>query len=249
MTDDLAIVLTYHSISEGPAPLCTAARELERQLDLLRSALFEPLPLAELVRRLAGGRPLPSRSFALTFDDGYRDFRTAALPILERRGLPATLFVTASGDRRRLPGGTGAPLLALEELPGLACPRIEIGAHSVGHVDLTGLDDDALERELGDCRRILERWAGCEVERFAYPFGRFDTRVRAAVGRRFRAAVTTRLAEARPGLDPLAIPRLDAYYLRSPLLCRLLARGRPQPYLRLRRWLRRLRGTEPRGVG
>ncbi len=246
MTDNVAIVLTYHSISEGPAPLCIPPHELERHLDLLRSARFESLPLAELVRRLAGGGPLPGRRFALTFDDGYRDFRTAALPILECRGLPATLFVTASGDRRRLPGGAAAPLLLLEELPELVRSEIAIGAHSVGHVDLTALDDDALERELGDCRRRLASRAGREVEHFAYPFGRFDGRVHAAVGKHFRAAFTTRLAAVRPGLDPFSIPRIDAHYLRSPLLGRLLARGRPRPYLRVRRWLRRLRGSEPR---
>ncbi len=247
MRDPLTVVLTYHSISRGPKPLCIAPHELERHLDMLAGAGFEPLPLAELVHRLSGDRPLPRRSFALTFDDGYRNFRQAALPLLARRGLPSTLFVTAASDRGGLSRGTGEPLLALDELPELARSDVEIGAHSVSHADLTAIDDDALERELTDCRQILEGHAGRAVEHFAYPFGRFDARVRIAVGERFSTACTCRLAAASPGLDPLSIPRVDAYYLGSPLLTRLLAWGHPEPYLGVRGWLRRLRGSEPRG--
>ena len=157
-----------------------------------------------------------------------------------------TLFATASPDRRRLPGGTNQPLLELEELSGLAEDGVEVGAHSASHVDLTRLDDPDLEVEIAGSRRTLERYCGREVETFAYPFGRHDARVRAVAERFFNSAWTTRLATLEAQSDPFALPRLDAYYLGSSVLRRLLAIGHPQPYLRARGWLRRLRGTEPR---
>ena len=137
------------------------------------------VPLGVVVEEIEGRLP-PGGRVALTFDDAYRDFATQALPILERHGLPATLFATASAERSELPDGTGAPLLALDELRGLADRGIEIGAHSVDHRDLTALDDDALERELGESRRVLEHHTGRPAHHFAYPFGFCDPRVRAA---------------------------------------------------------------------
>lgn len=239
------MIVTYHAICEGPPPLCQAPRKLEEQLELLAAAGFQAASLASFVDALIAGEPLPRRAFALTFDDAYRDFADAALPILERRGVPATLFATASSQREQLPGGLQAALLPLERLAELSERGVEIGAHSVGHRDLTTLGDADLERELAHCREVLETHSGRPVPHFAYPFGRYDARVHAAVGRVFRSACTTELARVADGADPLAIPRVDAHYLGSPLLRSLLRRGHPDSYLRVRRRLRQWRGSEP----
>ena len=62
---------------------------LDDALSLITARGFEFVTLEEAARRLAqGGAPFA----ALTFDDGYRDTRDAALPLLERHGAPATVF-------------------------------------------------------------------------------------------------------------------------------------------------------------
>jgi peptidoglycan/xylan/chitin deacetylase (PgdA/CDA1 family) len=55
---------------------------------------FDPISASELLAALSGEYALPSRALLVTFDDGYRDFVDAALPILRRYQIPATLFVT-----------------------------------------------------------------------------------------------------------------------------------------------------------
>ena len=239
-----AVVVTYHSISAGPPPLAVWPRQFEAHLDAFEAAGYEAVSLNGLVEAFKGDGRLPDRCFVLTFDDGYRDFVDAALPILERRGLEATLFVTAAADRSGLEGGAAGPLVAFEDLSELAGRGVEIGAHSVSHPDLTTLGDDELGHELRRSRDVLEHHTRRPVEHFAYPYGFYDARVREATGAVFRSAVTTRLVLAGPGADVLALPRLDAYYLGSPLLRRLLASGPLTAYLQLRRWLRLLRGTE-----
>lgn len=238
------LVLTYHSISHGPAPLCIPPERLAADLDFLQGAGFEPARLEELAAALAARARLPRRRFVLTFDDGYRDFLDAALPILESRRLPATLFATAGGDRR-LPGGE-LLLMSLDEIAEAAHRGVAVGGHSLHHPDLVRLDDPALEEELRACREILEARSGRPVTSFAYPFGRFDGRVREAVARHFSVACTTRLALARAGDDALALPRVDAFYLASRTLQRLLIAGAAELYLTPRRWLRRLRRAEER---
>jgi len=246
----VVLVLTYHSVSEGPPPLCVSPERLAEQLDFLCGLGLEAISLRELVTCVRAGRSLPEKSFAITFDDGYRDFRESALPVLEARGLPATLFALAlENPSEEVPGGLPAPALSRDELRDVAARGVEVGAHSLSHCDLTRVDDAQLERELVEGRHILEGWVGSPVASFAYPFGRFDDRVRRACGAHFEAGFTTQLASVGPGVDGFAIPRVDAFYLDSKRLRSAIAAGRPERYLKPRRWLRRIRGSEPRRSG
>lgn len=245
MSRNPTLVVTYHAIRVGPPPLCVAPDRFARDLELFLEAGFEPHPLASVLRPDA--TPPARPRFCLTFDDGYRDFLEHALPALEARGLPATVFAIASDDRTGVLGGAAGALLGFDELAELARRGVAVGAHGLSHVPLTGLDAGDLERELLDAREKLEARTGAPVDLLAYPFGAFDARVRAATAAAgFRSACTTQLAPVSAGCEPLAIPRLDAYYLRSATLRALIARGRPEPYLHVRRWLRRARGSEPR---
>lgn len=87
-------ILTYHRVVSEPDPLFpdqVCAREFDRQLAVL-GRWFTVLPLREAAARLHGGT-LPVRSACVTFDDGYADNVTVALPILHQRGVPATFFL------------------------------------------------------------------------------------------------------------------------------------------------------------
>jgi peptidoglycan/xylan/chitin deacetylase (PgdA/CDA1 family) len=91
-------VLTLHRVrpwrpvTSGYAPnrlLEVTPEYLDDALSLIATRGFEFVTLEEAARRLAqGGAPFA----ALTFDDGYRDTRDVALPVLERHGAPATVF-------------------------------------------------------------------------------------------------------------------------------------------------------------
>lgn len=88
------IILIYHRVLPMPDPLRPGeivADLFERQLRFL-SRYFEVLPLRAAVQRLRNGN-LPRRACCITFDDGYADNLTVALPILEKYRLPATVFV------------------------------------------------------------------------------------------------------------------------------------------------------------
>ncbi len=88
-------VLIFHRILPKPDPLLTGepdAREFDEILGWMKS-WFNVLPLDDAVVRLREGR-LPSRAAAITFDDGYQDNYTVALPALKRHGLSATFFIS-----------------------------------------------------------------------------------------------------------------------------------------------------------
>ena len=81
---DATIVLFYHAIGDAGVPLI----EFEKQLDYL-SSHFE-LVFASEVCHPASSNGL---RVAITFDDGLRNTREAALPLLEKYGARATIFV------------------------------------------------------------------------------------------------------------------------------------------------------------
>lgn len=93
-------ILMYHGVMEqlsGPAAfgnLFLSAGSLSRHLAFLRKA-FAVMPLDEAVDRIRDGRRLPDRAVAVTFDDGYRNVLTTALPIARACRVPITVFVPA----------------------------------------------------------------------------------------------------------------------------------------------------------
>lgn len=92
------MILCYHGVSladehEWNPTLYISPRTLTRRLDALRRLGCTVLSLPEAVDRLYA-ESLPQRAVVLTFDDGYYDFKAKALPLLEERRYPATVYVT-----------------------------------------------------------------------------------------------------------------------------------------------------------
>src|SRR5262245_6013186 len=93
-------VLCYHGvrISDDSIPfsdLHVTKATFERHCRLIATAC-DPISLAELREARRTGRELRPRSVIVTFDDGYRGVLDHALPILERYGIPAVVFVSAA---------------------------------------------------------------------------------------------------------------------------------------------------------
>lgn len=87
-------VLIFHRVLAEPDPLFPGEPDASRFETQMRwvKAWFNVLPLTEAVERLRTST-LPARAASITFDDGYADNCTVALPILQRVGLHATFFI------------------------------------------------------------------------------------------------------------------------------------------------------------
>jgi len=90
-------ILIFHRVLPAMDPLFPGEQYVNRFDETLRwiGRWFRVLPLDGAIARLAGGT-LPSRSAAITFDDGYADNATHALPLLQRHGMTATFFIATS---------------------------------------------------------------------------------------------------------------------------------------------------------
>jgi peptidoglycan/xylan/chitin deacetylase (PgdA/CDA1 family) len=160
---------------------------------------------------------------ALTFDDGFANFYTEALPVLREYGVPATVFVTTGFvddadpelvDARLGPDDYSSDLmLSAAQVGRLADEElVTVGNHTATHPDLTTVEDASrLEAEIVGAKAELERRFGVTVDRFAYPYGPYDERSLELVRDSHRLAVTgvPRLVTSRR--DRHELPRLPAH--------------------------------------
>ncbi len=102
------LVLTYHRVLKAdralfplyPDVIDVSPEDFDRQMALM-ARHFTPLSASEMAAMIDGDRPWPRHPAAITFDDGYKDNLTEALPILQKHGLKATFFVTAGAVEQR----------------------------------------------------------------------------------------------------------------------------------------------------
>ena len=97
-----ALVVTYHAIDDGPAPLSIDSLRFAAQLDALARCGARTLTMSGLLAGIRS-RSLPPRAVILTFDDGLETVVTHAAPLLAERGMTATVFCVAArlgGDNR-----------------------------------------------------------------------------------------------------------------------------------------------------
>ncbi|MFI1762298.1 polysaccharide deacetylase family protein [Streptomyces sp. NPDC020800] len=201
----------YHSVSdcpEDPFNVTVSPARLDRQLAWLTGRGLRGVSMRELLAARARGEE--RGLVGLTFDDGYADFRTVALPVLRRWQCGATVFPVVgrlgaendweeSGPRKRL--------LDADDIRHLVAEGVEIASHGLTHIDLSRAPDDVLQAEVRDSRALLARITGCEIEGFCYPYGTFDARVSAAVhsaGYRYACAIAPGPGKA----GDLALPRI-----------------------------------------
>ena len=92
-------ILMYHRIAaEGPLRLeryRVTPKLFSDQLTALYQAGYRTIGIQELIHAIERDEPLTGKPIVLTFDDGYRDFLTDALPLLRVHGFSATIFLVA----------------------------------------------------------------------------------------------------------------------------------------------------------
>ena len=174
------LVLTYHSISEAGGPTSIPPGVFAMQMEVLAASGRRSLRLSEFIEWHAGGA-VADDGVLITFDDAFDDFAQVAVPILQRHGFSALVFVPTQ-RLGRPEGWLGAndpprPLMDWPTVRALAGDGIEFGGHSRTHADLTKLSAAEREDEIAGCGEDLSAQIGKPVEGFAAPYGRASREV------------------------------------------------------------------------
>jgi peptidoglycan/xylan/chitin deacetylase (PgdA/CDA1 family) len=165
-------VLVYHSVSHDDRDMSIDPEVLDAHLTALTHWGYHFVTLANVVAWQKGEGELPRKAVALTFDDGYSDNLTAALPILQKHNAPAMIFLVWEGMAQGY--GDGLPLLDDAAQADLcASGLVEFGSHTRSHRMLDRVPPEVLVDEI---TRGKFRY-------FAYPGGHLDLSATQAVER------------------------------------------------------------------
>jgi peptidoglycan/xylan/chitin deacetylase (PgdA/CDA1 family) len=177
------VIFIFHDVSDPGSghfrpEYSTPPQVFREQIECLAQQ-FELVSLAAITRTdtASGDRPRA----AITFDDGFVGVRTAALPVLESRGIPFAVFVSRMAIERDalyngpyhqlVQGGRSRVFLDAEDVVALSRAGVTIGNHSATHRNLAQCSASELEEEIAENKRYLERLVGVPVRDFAFPIG------------------------------------------------------------------------------
>jgi peptidoglycan/xylan/chitin deacetylase (PgdA/CDA1 family) len=247
-------ILLYHSVSDDPDPwirrFAVSPRTFARHLDLVTVQGGTTLTVSAFADALAHGpSALPERPVLITFDDGFADFRDAALPALRARAMCATLYPATGFLGARSPGG--ARMLDWRDLAEIAWggASVEIGGHTHAHPQLDVVRAARARDEIVRCRALLADALGAAPRSFAYPHGHFTAAVRGMVrDAGFDSACAVRNAFSSPGDDRLALARLTVRADTPPERVEAWLHGRSAPVARRREAARTRAGRLARRV-
>tara|TARA_B100000768_G_scaffold179918_2_gene198673 strand:- start:228 stop:1034 length:807 start_codon:yes stop_codon:yes gene_type:complete len=197
-------ILMYHMISGSLSKqkhrgLRVSPEMFERQVAWLKASNWTFIKASELFTEKAQG----DKRVAITFDDGYEDNYSQALPILKKYDACATLYLVTdrherdwsvnknakhnSGDLMR-----EAKLSDKQVAEMLASGVFELGGHTLTHCHLPSVDMATKTFEINECKKVLNATFATQVTSFAYPFGHYsDEDIKLCQAADFNTAVTT----------------------------------------------------------
>jgi peptidoglycan/xylan/chitin deacetylase (PgdA/CDA1 family) len=208
----------YHQVSPRRVPgfrkYVVTPKAFAAQMTWLALAGYVPITLDALLDHRSGRGSLPVRPVIITFDDGFQDCVDYAVPILQARGFTAIFYLVAGlmGKTSRWlvrERGVEFPLIDWATARHVEAAGLQCGAHSMSHPRLVELSAAACCTELQESRYLLEEQLGHAVRHLAYPFGSFNTAVRAiAAETGYASACSVRIGLSTPDDDPLALHRV-----------------------------------------
>ncbi|AFC32947.1 polysaccharide deacetylase family protein [Paenibacillus mucilaginosus 3016] len=197
-------VLNYHSITVDPGNRATITPvKFEEQMTHLAENGYTTLTLRQFTDIMEGRETAPEKPVLLTFDDGYADNYTEALPVLSRLGLNATLFVS--------PGVSAADpyFLTWDQIREMHEAGWDIQPHGMSHPHLPRLSAAKQEAELTEAKRLIEEQLGTTADVFCYPYGEYNrTTLRLLKKAGYRYAFTIKQGVTLPTQDPYRLTRI-----------------------------------------
>jgi peptidoglycan/xylan/chitin deacetylase (PgdA/CDA1 family) len=177
-------ILMYHRIATIPNDRNTVSPAMfEQQLQYLKKHGYTTISLQDLYHHFTTQSPLPPKSIILTFDDGYEDNLTNALPLLRKYGMIATVCIISNwigkeNDWEHYKDKPHCRTMDLAQLQEWLQQGMSICAHTANHPFLSRLNNEEILYELSNCKSTLEEHLHIPIDFLCYPYGDFDDRVK-----------------------------------------------------------------------
>ncbi len=172
VSPDKIKILVYHSIAPTPKKKESTMTlhyrikpsVFESQMKYLKDNGYNTITFSTLVKSIQDGTKLPSNDVVLTFDDGWKNQYTYAYPILKKYNYIGTFFIITS-----YPTGKYPAYMSWDEIISLDKSGMEIGSHTVHHLNLAKSKNQSIQEEATNSKKVLEEKIGHTIKTFAFP--------------------------------------------------------------------------------
>ncbi len=196
----------YHRFGEEDLPSTNISLEtFKQQLQFLHENGYTVLTLGEAVEKQRSGEKIPEKTAVLTVDDGYKSFKTAAVPLLDQYGYKATIFICT-----HYVGKSG--YLSWDDIRSLKEEGYEFGNHSHSHDHFLNYSEgetrEQFIEDLNQSEDIFKRELGNKPDLYCYPYGEYNPDMQEILKERgYQAAAAQKSGVLYSGTDLYAIPR------------------------------------------
>ncbi len=214
-------ILMYHQVDQLSHPkepmrgMVVSPDMFAAHMGLIKRLGFKGLSMRELLPYLQGKRHTRQKLVGITFDDGYLNNLTQAMPVLDAHGFTATCYMVSAliGKTNAWdhpPGVPGKPLMNVAQARQWVTHGHDVGSHTRHHLDLSACDGESLTDELAGSRAELRLALGSDcAEHFCYPYGRYNpAALRAVQAAGYLSATTTQRARVTTASALHELPRV-----------------------------------------
>jgi hypothetical protein len=194
--------LMYHHIQDpaGQTSPSVSPEFFQPQMEYLQTKGYTTVSPQQLINFFSSGTPLPAKPVMITFDDGYADFASNAVPILNQFSHKAVMFLST--------GLVNNPdYLTWDQIAGINSSNISFGNHTWSHKN-TQSSDETIEAEIGVAQTQLEEKGLGSPKTFAYPYGIVGRGVKYLQANEFLLAFTTQPGSTLCSQQSLVLPRI-----------------------------------------
>ena len=197
-------VIMYHKV-EDSAVIRTDTVSPEnflKHISYIADHAYNVLTLDEFVEGVRNNRRFSRNSVVITFDDGYDNNLTFAVPVLKKYQFPAIFFVSPGFTKKE-------GFLTWEQLKIIVEEGFSIGSHGMTQAYLPDISYDDRQYEMKDSRRILKERLGVPVNYFSYPVSGFTDEIKKEVKEAgYKGAMATNRGNDRFNKDIYEINRI-----------------------------------------
>ena len=222
----------------------------EKQLQYIKDSGYTTITSYDLADYMDAKKELPKKPILLTFDDGYKDNYTEALPLLEKYKMKGDFAIITGGTN------TNADYMTTENLKELVSKGHSIASHTVNHcttaikINATTFQDSVVDKDEHGCTKFatqeklttgqikfefqkskeeLEKTLGIKIKHIVYPYGFWNAQaveIAKSVGYTFGTTVSPEVDENIDLERPFTMPRYRANGQQSGPLQGFFAGGR-----------------------
>ena len=203
--ENSASIFVYHRFGEENYPSTNVKMDqFKKHINELTENNYNVLPVPEIINAFINKTDLPEKTIGITIDDAFLSIYKKAWPILKKKNLPFTIFVSTGSVN-----SNSKIYMNWDQIIELANAGVTIGHHTKNHLHLVSHNEDKVINEIEEASSDFLKNLGYVPDIFAYPYGEYNKEIKEITKKYFKASLGQQSGVIYDGIDMYDLPRFS----------------------------------------